>query len=104
MTIPVAQSREEIALLVTERLRRLLVTRGKMPATINEDTILIGAPGAVLDSLGWVVFVLDLEQELEDRQVPDAALTSALDAKGILEAITVRCLVDLIEGVSHRGV
>ncbi|MGQ0639627.1 MAG: hypothetical protein ACT4P6_02490 [Gemmatimonadaceae bacterium] len=98
-----APSREEIAVLVIEQLQRVLVTRGKMVATLGEDTMLIGAPEAVLDSLGWVVFVLDLEQELEDRQVPDSALTSALDSKGILEGVTVRSLVDLIEGVTHRG-
>lgn len=103
LTVPVAPTRDELVRLSFERLQRLLAMRGNAPPTLDEDTTLIGAPSAVLDSLGWVLFVVDLEQELEDRFGPATAFAHALDSKGVLEAVTVGSLAALIEGVLRRG-
>ncbi len=105
VTLPVAPSHDELVRVVAERVERVLAARRRARASpkLDESTTLIGGPSAVLDSLGWVVFVVDLEQELEDRFGPGMELTNALEAKGILDVVTIGSLVTMIEEVQQRG-
>ena len=62
---PGAVERRAVADLVLACLRELLAMEGADVAA-NEETPLIGA-GAVLDSLGLVALIVDVEQRLKDE-------------------------------------
>jgi acyl carrier protein len=60
-------SRTEIASLVLSSLRGMLSKKdGPPPDGMGESTSLIGR-GSLLDSLGLVTLIVDLEQRLEDE-------------------------------------
>jgi acyl carrier protein len=60
-------SRTEIAALVLASLRGVLSQKdGSPPEIMGESTYLIGS-GSLLDSLGLVTLIVDLEQRLENE-------------------------------------
>ncbi len=67
MSKPTPLSRTEIAALVLSSLQDVLSQRGGSPTEpMGESTHLIGS-GGVLDSLGLVTLIVDLEQKLADE-------------------------------------
>jgi acyl carrier protein len=55
--------------IVLAALRDAVGQNGGDPATVNEETVIVG-PGAVIDSIGVVSLIVDIEQRLEmDYQV-----------------------------------
>jgi acyl carrier protein len=55
--------------IVLAALRDAVDQNGGDPATVNEETVIVG-PGAVIDSIGVVSLIVDIEQRLEmDYQV-----------------------------------
>jgi acyl carrier protein len=66
MTTTTSINRSEIAELVMDGLRDTLEINGNSVAGISEETYLIGRD-AVLDSMGLVTLVVDLEQQVEDE-------------------------------------
>ncbi len=58
----------EVSECVRRSLHQILEVKGREPATpVPDSTVLIGAPDALLDSLGLVMFLAALERELERR-------------------------------------
>lgn len=59
--------RATIADLVVESLREVIAQTGQpVPAELGEEAALVGR-NAVLDSLGMVTLIIDLEQHLEEK-------------------------------------
>ena len=55
--------------IVLASLRDAVDQAGGDPATVDEDTVIVG-PDAVIDSIGVVSLIVDIEQRLEmDHQV-----------------------------------
>jgi acyl carrier protein len=62
--------------IVLAALREAVDQNGGDPASVNDDTVIVG-PGAVIDSIGVVSLIVDIEQRLEmEHQV---AVTLAND-------------------------
>jgi acyl carrier protein len=56
--------------IVLSALREAVDQNGGDPASVNDDTVIVG-PGAVIDSIGVVSLIVDIEQRLEmEHQVP----------------------------------
>ncbi len=76
-------SRAEVAAVVLRSLKALMAARGITPAVpVDEGKPLIGTSDAVLDSLGLVMLIVEIERELERQSGVSVALVSG----GILEA------------------
>ncbi|MBL8136740.1 MAG: hypothetical protein JNL48_08975 [Acidobacteria bacterium] len=66
MTQPQPPDREVVAALVMAATTDVMLQRGHADANVAPDTRLVGA-SAVLDSLGLVTLVVDLEQRVQDE-------------------------------------
>ncbi len=67
MSKPTQLSRNQIAAMVLSSLQDVLSQRGgSSKEAIGESTHLIGS-GGLLDSMGLVTLIVDLEQKLEDE-------------------------------------
>jgi acyl carrier protein len=53
--------------IVTSALRDAVSQNGGDPSSVTEDTVIVG-PGAVVDSIGVVSLIVDIEQRLEVDQ------------------------------------
>lgn len=70
-------NRADVAALVLASLRDVLLQRDRpIPDDLGEETALIGQQ-SILDSLGMVTLIVDLEQKIEEEY--DLALTLADD-------------------------
>lgn len=59
-------TRETLMLLVLDAMRDVLAARGINPTTLDENSPLLG-PGAIVDSIGLVNVILEVEQRLADQ-------------------------------------
>ena len=92
--------RKDVAKLVQEALKDLLEESGLEPdGGIDEQTGLIGS-GAVLDSLGLVNLIVDLEQRLDEEH--DCALILADERAMSMNHSPFRTVNTLIEYVWSR--
>ncbi|MEK7403989.1 MAG: hypothetical protein AAB225_02680 [Acidobacteriota bacterium] len=99
--------RAEVAECVRRSLHQILDVKGRKPAIpVPDSTVLIGAPDALLDSLGLVMFLAELERELQRRW---GASVDLFGGAGLLDQDdgpeTLRTLGDRILGLlnGERG-
>lgn len=77
---PTTVTLEAIRTVVLDTLRRVLIARGtSVPASLGHATVLYGGEGAVLDSLGWVIFCASLDDAIAERFAPAETPGSLLD-------------------------
>jgi acyl carrier protein len=86
---------EEVVYRAIDQVNELLLDENAL--TKEEDTILIGE-GSKLDSMGFVNFVVALEEELAQRIGLDLNLVEALNAEGVKsqQRFTVVDLIDFL--------
>jgi hypothetical protein len=96
--------RAELTEIMLDRLRRVLAVRGvDSKGAFDESTVLIGSSGAVLDSLGWVLFLVDVEESLAERFPDGGSAVDTSDLGAGIGAQTVGSLLDAFIEL-HGGV
>lgn len=99
MTAPQPPDPNAIAAIVMAAITDVLQQRGQADATVDLDTRLVGG-SAVLDSLGLVTLIVDLEQRVEDEL--GHALTLANEramSRANSPFLSVRTLTEYIHGL-----
>lgn len=75
MSDTVTERRDAIVTLVRDALQELLAQRGATDVAIGPDTRLVGS-SAVLDSLGLVTLMVDVEQRVDETMGRSITLAS----------------------------
>jgi hypothetical protein len=96
-------SREEIVNTILVRLRAVCKMKGiAEKQTFNESTVLIGSESAVLDSLGLVLLLVQVEESLDAVRGTQTVLVQRLFAEEIgdesVGSLADRCLAIIGEG------
>lgn len=93
-------NRLEVLALVLRSLETMLAGKEiKPPLSVGESTPLIGAPAALLDSLGMIMLFVDIEHELEERFGRSVLL--AADSTMFQEDSNVETVGSLTDHVYH---
>lgn len=68
-----------------------------MPENISEDTVLMGE-GEVLDSVAFITFFLDLEQEIGKVLGKEISVSMEdVQAKNLMDNLSIRSLITIVE-------
>jgi hypothetical protein len=86
-------NRADIVNTILGRLRAVCKTKGIVEKGFDESTVLIGSESAVLDSLGLVLLIVQIEQSLDAFRGEQTVLVQRLYAEEI-SSETVGTLAD----------
>ena len=95
-------TRDDIVNTILVRLRAVCKMKGIVGKDFNESTVLIGSEAAVLDSLGLVLLIVQVEESLDALRGAQTALVQRLYAEETVAetvgALADRCLAIIGEG------
>ena len=74
-------NRADIVNIILGRLRAVYKTKGIVEKRFDESTVLIGSEAAVLDSLGLVLLIVQIEESLDALRGAQTVLVQRLYAE-----------------------